>query len=91
MVLSIDKKKIKAQLAKNRPAYEVTPYNLEVVTVHRPPPSAEVHSMVTEVSPELERARERLLALRQRIIDEGRSPLSPEELEEQIGQARGRT
>ncbi len=90
MLLSIDPKKIKEQLAKHPPTYVVTPYNLEDVIIRRELPTADVNSMTPVVSPDLERARERILKLRKHLIDTGLPPLSPDELEEKIDETKGR-
>lgn len=93
MLLSINQSKINEQLAKSPPAYVVSPCNLEIVTV---PPQAEiptthVSGTLSGVSPEVERYRDRVLSLRQQLIDKGERPASsPEELERIIDETRGR-
>ena len=91
MLLSIDQNKIVEQLAKSPPAYTVTPNNLEPASVGYEPPTAEVHSTATLVSPDVERARRLLLTLRERVIENGRKPLSADELEREIDETRGRS
>jgi hypothetical protein len=91
MLLSIDSEKVKEQLAKTSPAYIVTPSNLEPpIEMTYELPSAEVHGTLSGMPPDLERAHERLWALRNRIIHSGRKPLSPQELEREIDETRGR-
>lgn len=93
MLLSINQSKVNEQLAKNPPVYVVSPCNLEIATV---PPQAEipathVTSTVSGIPPEVERYRDRVLSLRQHIIDKGERPASsPEELERIIDETRGR-
>ena len=91
MSFSIDQKKIDAELAKTPPAYTVTPCNLEIPSVSYELPTVNVNSAVTAMPPGLERARERFLILRQRIIDRGSSPLSNDELDREIDETRGRS
>ena len=90
MLLSIDPKKIEDQLAKNPPVYVVTPYNLGFVEIHHELPTTDVYSMTPVMPPDLERARERILNLRQHLIDTGSLPLSPDDLEQKIDETRGR-
>lgn len=94
MLLSISQKKIDELLASNPPLYTVTPSSLEdvdVSAINFEIPSANVYSTVTEMSPEAERYRDRVLSLRQHIIDRGENPASsPEELERIIDETRGR-
>lgn len=93
MSLSIDQNKINEQLAKNPPAYVVSPCNLESAPV--PPqadiPATHVTSTVSGLPPEVERYRDRVLSLRQHLIDKGERPASsPDELERIINETRGR-
>jgi hypothetical protein len=94
MLLSIDQKKIDELLVNNPPLYTVTPSTLETVDVsalNYEIPSGSVYSTVTEMSPEAERYRDRVLSLRQHIIDRGEHPASStEELERIIDEMRGR-
>jgi hypothetical protein len=85
MLLSIDQNKIAEQLAKEQPLYVVTPCNLEMPSISYEAPSSDVQSVVTAMPPELERARDRLQALRQSL-----KPMSDEDLERKIDQTRGR-
>jgi hypothetical protein len=55
------------------------------------PESAQVHGTITAMPASLERARERLLALRQNLIASGVRPLSADELEREIDETRGRS
>jgi len=91
MLLSIDQNKIAAQLAQEHPAYTVTICKIEIPDLRYELPTVDVNTAVTAMPPDLERARERLLLLRQRIIDRGLSPLSNDELDREIGDTRGRS
>jgi hypothetical protein len=93
MLLSIDQRKIDEQLANYPLRYVVSPCSLEPAPV---PPQTEVPAMrvtgtVSGTPPEVERYRDRVLSLRQQIIDRGERPASsPEELERMIDETRGR-
>ena len=91
MLLSINNQKIKAILKKNPPTYTVAPCNLEIPDFpHHDAPSVEIHGTISVIPPDFEKARERVLALRKRIIDSGNHLLSPDEMEHEINEARGR-
>lgn len=83
MYLSIDPRKVAKQLENNSPAYVVTPYNLDPEPVEYELPTADICSVTLAMPPELERARERVLALRQQIVDRGVAPLSAADIERQ--------
>ncbi len=88
--LSIDPKKVEKLLAEHPPRYIITPFNLEPVEIHHDLPTADVYTMTPVIPPDLERARERVLSLRQHLIDMGETPLSPDDLEQKIDETRGR-
>jgi hypothetical protein len=91
MSLSIVQKKIDEQLAANLPlAYTITSLNMEGPKVVYEPVAVEVHSVTTSLSPEAERSRTRLITLREQLLASGTKPLSPEELEREIDETRGR-
>ena len=92
MLLSIDSEKIREQLALDgEPAYTVTASNLESVPVKEPPPSpVNIVSVVMTIPPDLEMARARLLALRQRLFAGGQTPLSGDQLDRELNSTRGR-
>jgi hypothetical protein len=90
MLLSIDPEKIKEQLTMPV-AYTVPSGNLETQPVHYEPVSVRVYSTTTELPVDMQRARDRLLLLRQRLIENGVKPLSGEELERSINETRGRS
>jgi hypothetical protein len=86
MWLSIDPEKVKEQIAKS-PAYVVTSAsNFEPPTVPYDPVSAEIHSTTSAIPADMERARARLLALRQSII----KPPASDDLDREIDEIRGR-
>jgi hypothetical protein len=93
MLLSINQRKIDEQLAISSAMYVISPCNLEIAT---PPPEPEIPAMritstMSGTPPEVERYRDRVLSLRQQIVDRGERPASsPEELERIIDEARGR-
>lgn len=90
MLLSIDQKKIDAQLAETSPAYTATPCKPETLTMRYELPTVEVHSAVTAMPADFERARTRLLSLRHSLIKRGVDPLSADDLERKIDETRGR-
>lgn len=89
MLLLIDPKKIEEALRKTPPSYVISPCNVEIAVPRYENPAVYVGSTVTTMSPELERSRERVLSLRQHLIDSGRQPLSPDALEREINETRG--
>ncbi|MCX6633834.1 MAG: hypothetical protein NT090_01870 [Acidobacteria bacterium] len=91
MFLLIDPKKIEDQLAAQPPRYIVAPCNLEPMQIPIPPPTAEIYSMTPLMPPDLQKARERLLFLRERVIEGGQRTLSPTELTQEIDETRGRS
>lgn len=91
MSLSINQAKINEQLARNPPKYSVVPCNLEIVFPPIPEKPPTVSSTV-DASREWEEYRDRVLALRQRIIQRGKHPAgSAYELERIIDETRGRS
>jgi hypothetical protein len=90
MLLSIDPKKIEDQLAAFPPAYIVAACNIDPEKILRDLPTADVYSMTPALPPDSERARERVLNLRQLLIDGGSRPLSPDDLDLKIDEIRGR-
>jgi len=55
------------------------------------PESVEVYGTISALPASSERARDRLLSLRQNLIDSGVKPLSVEELQREINDTRGRS
>lgn len=91
MSLSINQNKINEQLAKNHPGYVVFPCNLEVEQISFPDSSSIVAS-TEDVSRDWGKYRDRVLFLRQRLVEKGKQPAnSPEELERIIDETRGRS
>jgi hypothetical protein len=90
MTLLINPNKVKRQLKIGKPLYLVSSYSVPTRNIPCAPPTADVHGTVAAISPDVERARERMLTLRQNIIDGGRAPLSPDALEQEIDETRGR-
>jgi len=90
MLLSIDPHKVAQKLEEKPPAYFVTPYNLEMEDFFLEAPTTNMYSVTPMVPPELERARERVLNLRQRLADAGVRPFGTDELEAKIDEIRGR-
>lgn len=93
MLLSIDPRKIDEQVANSPPPYVVFAYNLEspIVPPHGEIATTHVISTASGMPPDVERYRDRVLSLRQHIIDRGERPASsPEELEHIIDETRGR-
>ena len=91
MLLSIDKNKIEEELKKSPRPYVVSVANLEPET--KGPveiPSTEAHSAINVLPPDAEAARERLTALRRRIIERGGETASGEALARIIDEIRGR-
>jgi hypothetical protein len=92
MLLSIDATKVADQLRMARPTYVVTTCNVEAIAMSAPQPSGiSIFSTVVAMPPDLERARARLLTLRQRLIASGESPLSALDLDRQLDETRGRS
>jgi|GEM_PF-5509371 len=91
MLLSIDPAKIAKQLS------ELTPLSYSVTCTHIPSPvfkkadpvNVSVSSTVTAMPVEMERARERLLALR-RSIQESGAELSDDAVDRKMREIRGR-
>jgi hypothetical protein len=91
MLLSIDPEKVREQLA-TPPAYTVTwSSKLETPPIHYDPVSVNIYSTTTAMPIDMERARARLLSLRQSLIESGVKPLSTENLEREIDETRGRS
>jgi len=90
MLLLIDEKKIQDELARTTPTYAVVASNLEIPIAGYPPPVVSVSSAVMTLSPDMEKARQRVMERRQRLIESGSKPLSAEELERVIDETRGR-
>lgn len=91
MLLSIDATKVEEQLGRSRPSYTVTACNLEVAAGDSDQPSTTVVSTVVAMPPELELARERLIRLRQNLIQRGQPLLSAEDLDRELDETRGRS
>jgi hypothetical protein len=93
MSFLIDSAKVAALLAATAPSpsYIVTPVNMpEVGTPTLEAPRADVQSTVSTPPTELIEAHRRLSILRQRLRDKGIAPLSEEDLDREIDDARGR-
>ena len=90
MLLSIDQEKIDKQLEVTKTPCIVTSCNLETENIPYQNPPMHVGSSMTGMPPDLIRARDRVLTLRQRLIDRGQQPLSPDALEREIDETRGR-
>ena len=81
MLLSIDPDKVREQLATPM-TYTVTSTNLETQPpAYYEPVSARAYSTTPAMPVDMERGRERLLLLRQRLIERGVKTLSGEELD----------
>jgi hypothetical protein len=92
VLLVIDQKKVEEELAATERSYTVTSSNLDadIVRPYAEPAGTQVYSTVEALPADSERSRARLLALRQRIIDSGVQPLSPDDLDRCIDETRGR-
>ncbi len=91
LLLLIDEDKVREQSERVTVSYVVSPHNVEGPEMAYEVPTTHLASLAMTLPPDVEKARERLLALRQRLIDAGNRPLSPEELEEVIAETRGRS
>ena len=91
MVLTIDQNKVDEQLANTVAAYTVTLRNLNVSAVPpAEPPPTQVYGTVAGFPADFERARARLVALRQRVIQGGAPMLSGDDLDRYIEETLGR-
>ena len=90
MLLLIDTNKIAEQLKHVQTSYVVTPCDIEIQSVNYAIPTVEVNGMAITMPPELERARARLMSLRQSLIARGIEPLSADDLDRKIDETRGR-
>lgn len=93
MLLSINKEKIDRLLADTHTLYTVFGSDIQVdelKAVNYAIPDSHVYSVVTEMSPEVERYRNRVLSLRKQIIDKEHVASSTDELEHIINETRGR-
>jgi hypothetical protein len=91
MLLSIDNEKIEKQLKEIPQAYIVSigywePEAVRSVEI----PRTDAQSAINVLPPDVEKARERLMALRQRAIESGMRPVSFDALETLIDETRGR-
>lgn len=89
MSLLIDPDKIRQVFNSGAHTLLFTSENSEVVPIPTPE-SIQVNGTTTAMPASLERSRERLLSLRQSLIDGGAKPLSAVELEREIDETRGR-
>jgi len=90
MLLWIDEKKVEEELKKPRQNYAVSAVNCEPGTIPLlETPTSHAYSAVNLVPPDMEAARERLLALRQKIMERG-GLVSGENLDRLIDETRGR-
>jgi hypothetical protein len=90
MVLSINEEKVNEELEKTPPRYVVSPFNWEPQKVPHQQLTTDVCTAVTEIPPDVARARADLLSLRQQMIEAGKKPLTPDELDREIDEIRGR-
>jgi hypothetical protein len=90
MLLSIDDAKVKAEVAREQPSYRVTALNLELPMEGYSAPAITTVTAVMTMPPDLQKANELLMELRQRLIQKGEKLLSPDELEQLINETRGR-
>ena len=88
MSLSINFQKVREELAKAEDFRNAVPITVENVEIAMP--SAEIHGTLSVIPPEFERARERLLTLRQSLINRGEKFLSADDLDKGIDETRGR-
>jgi len=93
MLLSIDPEKVKQKLAEPPVVFTLAPSNFEPAAP-RPeapsPDSVRTESTVSGLPESAQRARQRLLSLRQSLIASGVTPLTPDELDQEIDKTRGR-
>lgn len=91
MSLRIDLTKVQEQLARAVGSRNVfTPQSICPEQPNLALPTAEIFSTLSGMPPHLEQAHQRLLGLRQRIIEAGFEPLSAADLNHEIDEIRGR-
>jgi hypothetical protein len=90
MLLAIDEQKLKATLEEQPASYIASPQSLETQKPDYMVPSTAVTSSTFTLPPDLEAAHERLMALRERILSQGRKTLSWDDVETEVRGARGR-
>lgn len=91
MLLSIDPEKVRRELAASLPYTVTSATNFETPVPSCEAVSTHICSTTTAMPADIERARDRLLTLRQRLIEKGNRPLSREALEREIDETRGRS
>jgi hypothetical protein len=91
MLLSINEKKIEEELKNTPLGYAVSAaYYEPPIDRHIELPSSEAYSAVNTLPPDIEAARERMMALRRKIIERGGQVASGEALARIIDETRGR-
>jgi hypothetical protein len=90
MLLQIDEEKIRTKLEERPTAYVASPHNVETQKPDYAVPSTVVTSSTFGLPPNLEAARDRLIALRERILREGGRTFSWDDVEAEVRGARGR-
>ena len=91
MLLSINTKKIEEELKTSSKGYAVSVAFYEPETQKSVDfPTAEAYSAVNILPPDVEAARERLMALRQKIVEREGGLASGEALDQIIDETRGR-
>jgi len=90
MLLLINNDKIEEELKKTPRAYTASGYCEPVATISVEVPTAEAHSAINVLPPDVEAARERLMALRQKVIERGGEVASGDALARIIDETRGR-
>jgi hypothetical protein len=91
LLLMIDENKVREKLAAATPAYVATACNLEMpLPKYYPELEIKVSGAAMTLPPDAERARNRLIELRQRLIESGSKELSGEELQRTFDETCGR-
>jgi hypothetical protein len=91
MLLLINAKKIEEELKNTSPGYAVSiAYHEPETQGYTEVPTAEAHSAVNVLPPDVEAARERLMALRRKVVEKGGLVASGEALARIIDETRGR-
>ena len=91
MSFSIDTAKVQASIRAIQPLYLVASCNIPLPAPHDVQVlDVSVVSTVLAVPPGLERARTRLLALRQQLLESGQKPFSSSGLDRELDETRGR-
>jgi hypothetical protein len=92
MLLSIDKSKIDKMLAETPKHYVVTSSHMDAPQIAMAEASSAcVYGTISNPTPITEKARQRLLTLRQKIVESGTALLGTEALEREVDDIRGRS